>query len=224
MGAGQPKQYLNLAGKPVLRHVLDILAATPAIAHTWVVVGAGDAHIAGLVAAAPALGPAITTVDCGGATRRDTVRNGLDAMRGRINDDDWVLVHDAARPGLTVAMLEAMIAALRDDPVGGLLALPLADTIKRADADGRSCGTVARDGLWAAQTPQMFRYSLLRRALAQDAAFTDEASAIEALGLQPKLVPGDPRNLKITLPADLVLAGLYLNAAVSNDHQPEQDT
>jgi 2-C-methyl-D-erythritol 4-phosphate cytidylyltransferase len=213
MGAAQPKQYLPLAGKPVLRHVLDTFAASAAIAHTWVVVAASDPVIDGLIEAAPSLATSVTVVAGGGATRRETVRNGLDAMRASLADDDWVLVHDAARPGLTEAMLEAMIAALRDDPVGGLLALPLADTIKRADAQGRSCGTVPREGLWAAQTPQMFRYRLLCQALAQDAAFTDEASAIEALGLQPKLVVGDPRNVKITLPADLVLAGLYFDDA-----------
>ena len=217
MGAGQPKQYLTVAGKPVLRHVLETFAATTAVAHTFVVVSAGDEAIAPLVQQPSSLAAQVTVLRLGGATRRDTVRNGLDAMRTRVADDDWVLVHDAARPGLTVVMLEQLIATLREDPVGGLLALPVVDTVKRAGADGRSLGTVARDGLWTAQTPQMFRYGMLCQALAQDAAFTDEASAVEALGLQPRLVLGHPHNFKITLPADVALAELYSRPTPSNE-------
>jgi len=146
------------------------------------------------------------------------VLNGLRAMRAQvqeaINDDDWVLVHDAARPGLSIGLIDKLIAVLRDDEVGGLLAMPVVDTLKRAGTAGRVEQTVARDRLWAAQTPQMFRYGLLLRALEQATAVTDEASAIEALGLQPKLVEGDARNFKVTLPHDVALAELYLKGIV----------
>ena len=146
----------------------------------------------------------------GGATRKQSVLNGLLAMRAQLSDDDWVLVHDAARPGLTPALIERLISEVRSDAVGGLLALPVVDTLKRSDADGRSEATVPRDGLWAAQTPQMFRYALLHRALGQASEVTDEASAVEALGLRPKLVEGSPRNFKITLPHDVALAEMHL--------------
>jgi 2-C-methyl-D-erythritol 4-phosphate cytidylyltransferase len=138
------------------------------------------------------------------------VLNGLRAMADHADESDWVLVHDAARPGLTVALIEHLIAEVKEDEVGGLLAMPIADTLKRADAYGRVQSTVARSGLWGAQTPQMFRYGLLRRALIESGEVTDEASAIEALGLQPKLVEGHPRNFKVTLPHDVALAELYL--------------
>lgn len=210
MAASQPKQYLPVAGKPVLRHVLETFSAAPSISHTFVVVSAGDPTIAALVAQPPGIASAVTILEVGGDTRRDTVRNGLNAMRDSVQDDDWILVHDAARPGLTLEMVALLIASLRDDPVGGLLALPVVDTVKRAGADGRIISTVARAGLWTAQTPQMFRYRLLCDALAQDGEFTDEASAVEGLGLRPKPVLGDARNFKITLPADLALAELFI--------------
>jgi len=224
MAGEQPKQYLQVAGKPVLQHVLDTFMASAQIAHTFVIVAPGDTMIDAVVSAIVedtgnvedwAEGRAeerkrLTVLRNGGDTRRDTVRNGLAAMRSLVADDDWVLVHDAARPGLSVALLMQLIAALREDPVGGLLALPVVDTLKRADADGRSLGTIDRESLWMAQTPQMFRYRLLCDALAQDIAFTDEASAVEAMGLQPKLVPGSARNFKITHPTDMPLAELHL--------------
>jgi len=124
--------------------------------------------------------------------------------------DDWVLVHDAARPGLTTELIEHLADSLRDDAVGGLLALPVVDTLKRGGNDRRVQATVPRSGLWAAQTPQMFRYAMLRRALEQVDDVTDESSAIEAMGLQPKLIEGSPRNFKVTLPQDVLLAELYL--------------
>ena len=211
MAAALPKQYLQVAGRPVLRHVLEVFAAAPSISHSFVVVSPDDAMIARVLLPAPALVGQVTVLRTGGASRRDTVRNALQAMRDRVADDDWVLVHDAARPGLTLDLLEHLVAVLRDDPVGGLLALPVVDTLKRASDDDRVSTTVARDDLWTAQTPQMFRYRLLCDALAQERSFTDEASAVEALGLQPKLVVGSPRNFKITLPADIVLADLFLS-------------
>ncbi len=211
MATEQPKQYLLLAGKAVLQHVLDVFDAS-AVRRTYLVVSPADQQARALVggrgpAASDGGGPArITLVASGGATRRDTVRNGLAAMRDQVADDDWVLVHDAARPGLTPALLAQLITRVADDPVGGLLALPVVDTVKRADADGRSSATVPRNGLWLAQTPQMFRYGLLCEALACAGDFTDEASAVEALGLRPKLVVGSPDNFKITVASDLVTA------------------
>lgn len=210
MATASPKQYLAVAGKPVLQHVLDTFATTGAIAHTYVVVAEDDPLIDGLMAEAPHLQARVSVLRNGGATRRQTVHNALQALRPRCSDDDWVLVHDAARPGLTTALIDRLVAALQADAVGGLLALPVVDTIKHADGGARSIGTVPRDGLWTAQTPQMFRYRLLCDALAQPGAFTDEASAVEALGLQPKLVPGSARNFKLTLPDDIALAALYL--------------
>lgn len=210
MNAGCPKQYLPLAGKPMLAHALETFAASVTIAHTYVVVSAEDGYIADLLSGAPHLFDRISIVYNGGATRHQSVLNGLRAMGDRVDEEDWILVHDAARPGLTEALIERLITELRNDLVGGLLALPVVDTLKRADSSRRVQATVAREALWGAQTPQMFRYGLLRKALEQATEVTDEASAVEALGLQPRLVEGSPRNLKITLPHDIALAELYL--------------
>ena len=212
MGASSPKQYLQIGGKPMLRHTLDAFRSSPLIAHTYVVVSAGDPYIDALV---PPSG--VTVLRCGGATRMESIRNGLRALHGSIALDDWVLVHDAARPGLDAELIERLIVETGEHPTGGLLALPVVDTVKRSSAG--QVATVARDGLWLAQTPQMFRYQLLLRALdaamsssAGPAAITDDASAVEALGLAPKLVEGHPRNLKVTLPADIRIAEMYLAA------------
>jgi 2-C-methyl-D-erythritol 4-phosphate cytidylyltransferase len=205
-GAGSPKQYREIAGRAMLRHVLDTFASAPCIAHTFVVVNSDDAYIDEVVAGLSSC----SVLRVGGATRQASVLNGLAAAHGQIGDDDWVLVHDAARPGLTTALIARLVDALANDPVGGLLALPMVDTLKRAGKDGRALQTVARDALWAAQTPQMFRHALLRRALEQAGDITDDASAIETLGLSPKLVEGSPRNFKVTLPHDFALAELYL--------------
>lgn len=211
MEAGSPKQYLPIAGKPMLRHALDAFIASPLIAHTYVVVSAGDGQIDGLV---PARG--VTVLRCGGATRMDTILNALQALHGSIDAHDQVLVHDAARPGLTPALIEKLITEVGDHPAGGLLALPVVDTVKRAGAGAGSVSatTVPRDGLWLAQTPQMFSYALLHKALSEAPdphAITDDASAVEALGLAPRLVEGHPRNLKVTLPRDIQTAELYLS-------------
>jgi 2-C-methyl-D-erythritol 4-phosphate cytidylyltransferase len=213
MGAGSPKQYLKIGGKPMLRHTLDAFQSSELIAHTFVVVSPDDPFID---AVAPHHG--VTVLRCGGASRMESVRNGLAVLANTLSSTDWVLVHDAARPGLTAGLIEKLITATADHPVGGLLGLPVVDTVKRC-IDGEACGTIPRNGLWLAQTPQMFRYELLREALqaARDPnAITDDASAVEALGLSPKLVEGHPRNLKVTLPEDIRIAEMYL--AVS---QPE---
>jgi len=210
MGGDCPKQYRRIAGKPMLLHALDTFAATPTVAHTYVVVSPEDDRIDDVLATAPHLFGRITIIRNGGATRQQSVLNGLRALRGQLRDDDWVLVHDAARPGLTTALIDRLVSDLNGDAVGGLLALPVVDTLKRGDAERRAEATVSRAGLWAAQTPQMFSYELLCRALTQATDVTDEASAIEALGLRPKLVEGSPRNFKVTLPHDVALAELYL--------------
>jgi 2-C-methyl-D-erythritol 4-phosphate cytidylyltransferase len=213
MGASSPKQYLKIGGKPMLRHTLDAFQSSDLIAHTFVVVSPDDPFID---AVAPHHG--VTVLRCGGASRMESVKNGLAVLANTLSSTDWVLVHDAARPGLTAELIEKLITATSDHDVGGLLALPVVDTVKRC-IDGEACGTVPRNGLWLAQTPQMFRFQLLREALqaATDPnSITDDASAVEALGLSPKLVEGHPRNLKVTLPEDIRIAEMYL--AVS---QPE---
>jgi len=208
MGASSPKQYLPVAGKPMLRHALDAFRASPLIAHTYVVVSADDPYIDTV---APADG--VTVLRCGGATRMESIRNGLRALQGSLDGEDWILVHDAARPGLDAELIGRLIVETGEHPAGGLLALPVVDTVKRSAAG--ALATVPRDNLWLAQTPQMFRYSLLCRALdaaTDPAAVTDDASAVEALGLAPRLVEGHPRNLKVTLPADIRIAEMYLAA------------
>ena len=208
MAAGSPKQYLTIAGKPMLRHAIDAFLASAHIAHTYVVVSADDGMIAGVV---PAQG--VTVLRCGGATRMETILNALLALQGVLQEHDQVLVHDAARPGLTPALIAKLIDEVGAHPAGGLLALPVVDTVKRAGHEQLSQATVPRDGLWLAQTPQMFSCALLRRALSEapdPAAITDDASAVEALGLSPRLVEGHPRNLKVTLPRDIETAQMYL--------------
>lgn len=212
VGAQCPKQYVPLAGKLMLLHALDTFAESALIEHTFVVVSAEDDYVKDALAHSPHLADRVTVLYCGGATRRESVLNGLHCMRDRVGNDDWILVHDAARPGLTDKLIGHLIDAVRGDEVGGLLALPVVDTLKRASADQRVETTVSRDALWAAQTPQMFRYALLCKALEASGNATDEASAVEALGLKPKLVEGSPRNFKVTLPHDVALAELYLKA------------
>jgi 2-C-methyl-D-erythritol 4-phosphate cytidylyltransferase len=214
MGVGYPKQYMPLNGKAMLLHVLDTFAASDLITHIYLVVSADDGYIDEILSIAPHLSGRLTVIKNGGATRHQSVLNGLADIRSSVNDDDWVLVHDAARPGLTATLLAKLIEALRDDSVGGLLALPIVDTLKRSDAGDRVATTVPREHLWAAQTPQMFRYALLRRALEKAEHVTDEASAVEALGLHPKLVEGSPRNVKVTLTQDISLAELLLKGTI----------
>lgn len=206
MGAEIPKQYLSIAGKPMLRHAVDALLATPAVARVFVVISTADVWAED---ALPMRDPRVTLLRCGGATRRDSVLNGLRLIGEQAAADDWVLVHDAARPGITPELIGKLIAEVGDDPVGGLLALPVADTVKRLD--GGKISTVPRDGLWLAQTPQMFRHAALRAALQQAPEATDEASAVEAQGMSPRLVEGHVRNTKVTQPSDRELVEKYLN-------------
>ncbi|SNR74548.1 2-C-methyl-D-erythritol 4-phosphate cytidylyltransferase [Methylobacillus rhizosphaerae] len=210
MGAEYPKQYLPLLGRPLIHHTLSLFASAGRISSVHVVISPDDAfweqHEGGVDGK-------VHVHREGGDTRAATVLNGLQAMAGQVAAEDWILVHDAARPGLSHAMLDRLLDNLQDDDVGGLLAIPLADTLKRADAAQRVAQTEPRDGLWQAQTPQMFRYQLLKQALQQaGGAPTDEAQAVEALGFSPKLVPGELRNLKITYPQDLKLVEAILLA------------
>ncbi len=208
-GTLAPKQYAALQGQAVVAHTLAALAAVSRLAATLVVLAPDDAAFE---AQAPRFtGPRAWVARCGGDTRAQTVANGLQALRERgAADHDWVLVHDAARCLLQARWVDRLIDACLDDDVGGLLALPLADTLKHAESD-RVASTLDRRDKWLAQTPQMFRLGLLQRALAQaGAAVTDESSAVEALGLSPRLVVGDIENLKLTWPADFALAARLL--------------
>ena len=207
--AGGPKQYAPVAGQAVVAHTLDALMAVPQLSAVLVVLSPDDAAFE---RHAPRFtGPRAWVARCGGATRAASVGAGLAVLRERgAADDDWVLVHDAARCLLQPAWVQGLMAACEHDAVGGLLALPLADTLKASAAD-RVTQTLPRADKWLAQTPQMFRLGLLQRALHEAGdAVTDESSAIEALGLQPKLVPGPLENLKLTWPADFALAARLL--------------
>lgn len=210
LGHGVPKQYLPLAGVPLLQHALATLVEHAGIASVHVVLAPDDDRFDREVAAS--LRGKVAPVRCGGDSRAASVLNGLRAMQPSVHEDDWVLVHDAARPCLSVVLLDRLLQTLETDAVGGILALPVADTLKAADDDRRIVRTVDRSGLWQAQTPQMFRYRILRQALeaADAASVTDEASAVEALGLQPRLVEGDATNLKVTYARDMILAELIL--------------
>ncbi|MDQ8023242.1 MAG: 2-C-methyl-D-erythritol 4-phosphate cytidylyltransferase [Moraxellaceae bacterium] len=211
MGGGLPKQYLPLLGKPLLWHCLDTLTSVPRIQRVALVLSPDDAcwrETAPVMTGLRGLQPVFT----GGATRADSVKAGLAALRDVATEGDWVLVHDAARACLSVAQVEFLIDTLADDPVGGLLAVPVADTLKRADSGSRVAATVPREAMWQAQTPQMFRYGLLCEALARFPAVTDEAGAVEAMGLSPRLVAADATNFKVTYPQDLALAAQILQA------------
>ena len=211
MGTALPKQYLPLFGMPLIRHTLAVFANCARIDSITLVLSPEDAYWQPEDAIAGSAG--LHVERCGGATRAASVLNGLAAMQGRVGEDDWVLVHDAARPCLSPQLLERLLDTLSSDETGGLLAIPLADTLKRADSTQRVAATEPRENLWQAQTPQMFRYALLVRALqASGDQPTDEAQAVEALGYKPRLVPGELRNLKITYPHDLALAEAILNA------------
>ncbi len=212
LGAERPKQYLPIAGKPMLWHAVKSVCVPP-VETVFVVLSPEDRSYAqhDWSAFAGRLEP----LYCGGETRRDTVYNGIVAAMAVEDADDWLLVHDAARPCLPVRDLARLIDEARDDEVGGILALPAADTVKAAQADAagtmRIAATEDRRRLWLAQTPQMFRCGLLMEALkAAKGAITDEAGAVEQLGLRPRLVAGSRENIKVTFPEDLGIAAAIL--------------
>ena len=206
MGVETPKQYQMLAGKPLIAHAIDAMCAHPRVRLAFVVLAPGDAYFGAHDWSRHK--SKLETLFCGGATRSASVFNGLVAMADVVEPDDWVMVHDAARPCLDGLLISRLCDELADDNIGGLLAVPVADTLKRGDDNQRVVQTVTRDKIWQAQTPQMFRYRLLLEALhrANSGSVTDEASAIEQMGLTPRLVMGSSKNLKVTLPEDLIVA------------------
>ncbi len=209
MGADIPKQYLPVNGKPVLQHTLERLLSVEALSAIAVALGQEDGYWPDL----PFIDhPRILRAE-GGKERADSVLSALRRLEGKAQDDDWVLVHDAARLCVTRADVLKLIETLEDDPVGGILALPSSDTLKGVE-NGIITDTVDRTHVWRALTPQMFRYSALKNALIEAAerglTVTDEASALELKGLAPRIVEGRPDNIKITRPEDLPLAAFYL--------------
>jgi 2-C-methyl-D-erythritol 4-phosphate cytidylyltransferase len=212
LGDSLPKQYLDINGQPLIMYTLQALARVSRIEKIIVVLSPEDQHWRGLVANdSPAwklLLTRVETINVGGKSRRDSVLNGLNAIEFA---DVWIMVHDAARPCIRSELIEQFIDELENDSVGGLLALPLSDTIKLDDGNLRVAKTLSRENIWRAQTPQMFKFELLKKALMASPNATDEAEAIEATGHQPKLVMGDSANLKVTYATDLKLAKMLLN-------------
>ncbi len=214
-GASQAKQYQVLAGKPMVMHSLDAFNSVAEIVGTLIVVAPGDQFFA--TNALPSA--SFSVANCGGITRAESVFNGLTALAQRTaTDDDWVLVHDAARCLIAPAQIRALIAACWHDDVGGLLALKIPDTLK-SESEGRVNQTIDRSGKWLAQTPQMFRLGPLRAALeaakVAGLSITDESSAMEGMGLRPKLVEGSAENFKVTYPQDFAVAQSLLLARQS---------
>jgi 2-C-methyl-D-erythritol 4-phosphate cytidylyltransferase len=208
----RPKQYALLAGKPMLWHADAAVCRAP-VEQVFVVLAPGDQDFAR--GDWSAFAGKVEPLFCGGETRRDSVFNGLVAAMAAVDADDWVLVHDAARPCLPAADLARLHEECRGDAIGGILALPVAETVKRASKDEagaqRVAGTEDRAQLWLAQTPQMFRAALLAEALGKaKPTVTDEASAVEQMGLRPRLVLGSRENLKVTYPEDLAIAAAIL--------------
>ncbi len=215
MRGGGAKQFQRLAGRPMLWHAVRALDIA-AIETIFVVLAKDDVQYRAQDWSA--FEGRIEPLYCGGATRAESVHNGLIAAMAGIDADDWVLVHDAARPCLPRADLERLIAECSGDAIGGILALPVAETVKRVAKDEAGVARIAksedRSQLWLAQTPQMFRVGLLAQALhAAQGEITDEASAVEQLGLQPRLVSGSRRNIKVTYAEDLAIAEAFLREA-----------
>ena len=211
MQAGVPKQYLALLGRPVLLHTLERLCSYSRLRGAVVGLAPGDEHWQSF--AVPKL-EKFLGVYTGGSTRAQTVLHGLEALAAHAHETDWVMVHDAVRPCVCHADLEKLVRSALDSPAGALLAIPLADTVKRAGDDGYVRETVPRVRLWRALTPQMFKLGALREALTaaleENDDITDESAAMERAGLRPRLVEGHPDNIKITHPGDLALAELFL--------------
>ncbi len=218
MGAAIPKQYLALGEKTVLEHAFQPLLAHPRIRAVVVALAADDEYWQTLRIESS---KPVTAV-AGGASRCQSVFNALAHLSNEAADDDWVLVHDAARPCVRAADIDKLMDALALHPIGGLLGMAVRDTMKRADAQGRIIETPERAGLWHALTPQMFRYGLLvealRDALEHGVSVTDEAAALERLGYYGQMVAGSADNIKITYPSDLALAELYLRQQNSASH------
>lgn len=210
-GGSVPKQYHRVCGRPMIYHTVARLVECTSVSAVFVIVSRDDRWWSD--EEAHSLGPKIQALRCGGTTRAQSVLNALTRIAGDFDAADWVLVHDAARPLVRPAAIDALIREVGEDPAGGLLAFPVADTMKRADDEQRVTATESRAMLWHAQTPQMFPLGLLLGALQEAPAdVTDDAQAIERLGLKPRLVLGHRDNIKITFPEDLEWAEALLNA------------
>lgn len=209
IGDPVPKQYIPLAGKPMMFHGLAALAKVARIERIFVVLAPGDPHWARHDWSA--LGAKVEPLFAGGVHRAQSVANALASLEDRIDSPDWVLVHDAARPCIRSELVEQFLDELDGDPVGGLLAMPLADTLKSAAEGQRVAATIPRLNLWRAQTPQMFRRDLLARGLASKPDATDESQAVESIGYSsPRLIQGNGTNIKVTFAEDLDLAEMIL--------------
>jgi 2-C-methyl-D-erythritol 4-phosphate cytidylyltransferase len=219
MGGDVPKQYLPIGGRAVIELALQPFLQLHECRGIAVVLAKEDRRWADLPVAKE---PRVRTTN-GGAERADSVRAGLDALQGA-EDSDWVLVHDAARPCLSQDDLLTLLTTLRDDEVGGLLAAPVVDTLKRASADERVANTIDRTALWRALTPQMFRFGVLRRALHSAAGATDDSQAVEAIGYAPKLVRGSSENIKVTIADDLLRAERILMSRTNTQMAPNTAT
>ena len=209
MNADRPKQYLELAGKTVIEHTLLRLLSAEVFTAVAVAISEEDPYWPDLDVSAH---KKIITA-AGGKERADSVLSALKAIRTVASDDDWVLVHDAARPCITKIDIHHLIDSLKTDEIGGILALSSHDTLKSVQGDNIIIGTLDRSHIWRALTPQMFRYGLLKNALEAaegNTAITDESSALELQGMQPKILEGRPDNIKITRPEDLALAQFYM--------------
>lgn len=212
MAADRPKQYLPLAGKTVIRHVLERFARHPLISGIVIALAEQDEYWENQ--SVPRGKPLITVT--GGAERCHSVLNALHRLAAEARAEDWVLVHDAARPCLRTRDLDRLIEGVKDDPVGGLLGVPVADTLKRVGEDGVVSETLDRRGVWRALTPQMFRLgpltAALESAIVDGVLVTDEAAAMERAGHRPRMIAGAADNLKITLPGDLAFAEMLLTS------------
>jgi 2-C-methyl-D-erythritol 4-phosphate cytidylyltransferase len=213
-GTAQPKQYQPINGIPMVQHTLAAFRSVDRIEQVVIVVAPGDRFLNAILDTDM---PGVQVLPCGGTSRADSVRSGLQALQDAgARASDWVLVHDAARCLIAPAQIEALMRACESDPVGGLLALKLPDTLK-VETDGRVSATLDRADKWLAQTPQMFRLGPLLEALQAQAAggfagVTDEASAMEMAGFAPRLVPGSAQNFKVTYPEDFALAEAILRS------------
>ena len=210
MQADRPKQYLEIDGRPLIEYAINGLIADPHIEGVVVAISPHDQYWPALEIC---INKSLWVVE-GGVERCHSVLNALQELATQAKDDDWVLVHDAARPCVRAEDVAHLIAELANDDIGGLLAVPVRDTMKRAETNQRVISTEDRQGLWHALTPQMFRFGKLRHALEQaieeEALVTDEASAMELAGFEPLLVEGHADNIKVTRPEDLALAAFYL--------------
>ena len=217
MGSNTPKQYLQLNNKTIIEHTFDVFDKHESISEIVVAVSEGDEYW-------PSLNINVSKplhIANGGKERSDSVLNGLKCLENKAADDDWVLVHDAARPCLRKEDLSLLIDSLSEHAVGGILAIPVRDTMKRSTGEKSIKATVDRENLWHALTPQMFHYSMLKNslesAISNNQVVTDESSALELAGFQPALVEGHADNLKVTRPEDLALASFYLQKIYSED-------